>query len=107
MKKFTLFFILLAASITLLTACQSSGNSGSVVGTYVNRNNTSEYFELHEDNTFYLFEYNTELTGTWSVEDDKLTFDFDGFASMFNATTTVKGNTIHDQEGKTWDKQEG
>lgn len=108
MKKLTILLILLFASFTLLTACQqSSTDSSQLVGTYVNPNDSSEYLDLRTDGTFLLIEFATEFPGTWSVEGNTITLDYDEFGSAFNATGTIDGNTIHDQEGKSWVKQEG
>ncbi len=107
MKKLTLLLVFLFFSLIPLVACQGSqsGDSTSFVGKYVNIDNDSEYLELYDDGTYYLWERGVEFTGTWQVENDTLIITFDHKPAHYAVEATIKGNTINDQEGKTWEKE--
>ncbi len=87
-----------------VSGCQNSAD-GSIVGTYHNQDMPEEILELHEDSTFYLYEYTVEFTGEWQVEEDTLTLTFDDMPTTITAQGTISGKTIVDQEGKTWVKE--
>lgn len=107
MKKLVVLMIFLFFSLISLPACQSSqiGGNGRVAGKYVNVDDSTEYLELHDDGTYYLLEFATEFTGTWQVEGETLTLTFDDMPANITAKGTINGNTIVDQDGKTWVKE--
>lgn len=107
MKKLALLIIFLFFSLIPLVACQGSqsGEGSGFTGKYVNIDNDSEYLELHDDGTYYLWELGVEFTGTWQVEGETLTLTFDDMPANVTAQGTIKGNTIVDQDGKTWEKE--
>lgn len=75
---------------------------GGVSGTYVNKDNPSEYLELKREGTFYLKEMGIGVTGKYEVKGDEITL----FLPMgLAAKGEIKGNTIIDEEGKIWVKR--
>jgi len=92
--------ILIALAITTVVGCSRS--SKSVTGTYVNKANSSEHLELKANGEFYLRELGMGITGKYEIEGDTITLKFDmGLA----ARGRIRGNTIIDEEGKTWVKR--
>ena len=102
----TLLLILIVLFVGLLSGC-SGGKS--IVGEYVNRDNSAEYLELRHDDTFYLEVRGVGLTGTYKVEGTTIILEFNiGLADR----GTIKDNTLVDlglprEEGKTWVKKGG
>lgn len=78
------------------------GGKGGLPGTYVNRDNPSEYLELRRDSTFYLKEMGIGLSGEWEVEEDELRLYFPELGTI---PAEIRGNTLIDREGKVWVKE--
>ncbi|HKZ77131.1 MAG TPA: hypothetical protein VJ124_02325 [Pyrinomonadaceae bacterium] len=99
------------ALATTDTATNRDGNAqGEVVdysrsapGKYVNRDNSTEYFELKPDGTFYLQESGTAFAGRYEVRGDVIT---GVLPNGMKAKGKMRGNTITDEGGKTWVKIE-
>ena len=100
--------LILSATITILilslAACSSKED---VSGKYYNTKNKAEYIELKSDNTFVLREYGDDYTGTYTVNNKKLSLKIatGTTAAKDTSTGTIEGNTIVDDEKIVWEKE--
>jgi len=102
-------WVLLGVALAMVFGSLSCGpgpegrTRASISGTYMNRDNPDEYLELRADGTFYLKEIEAGFVGEWDIKGDVLTLSFPlGLA----ARGRVEGDTVVDEEGKTWVKKE-
>lgn len=73
-----------------------------IYGKYINQDDSSEYLELDKDGTFYLREMGIGFTGNWKIKGDEIILMFSlGIA----AKGKIEGDTIIDEDGKTWKKE--
>jgi hypothetical protein len=100
MKKLIVIGVLVCLAILagIVTLYRGVG----VSGTYVNKDNPSEYLELKRDGTFYLKEMGMGFTGEYEIKGDKITLYLPlGLA----AKGEIRGDIIIDEEGKIWVKK--
>jgi len=100
LKLAVLLFLIGLLVCSMVIGC--SRTSKSVAGTYVNKANSSEYLELKANGEFYLRELGMGIIGKYEIEGDTITLKFDmGLA----ARGRIRGNTLIDEDGKTWVKR--
>lgn len=92
------FIVLISA---MIAGCgKSEGEKKeALVGTYVNKDDSSEYFVLEEDGTYrYQHEkFGYDLTGEWEAKSNKLIVSYPTTGPM--PPSTIKGNKIIGDDG--------
>ena len=103
---------LLVLSVLLFdTAACGGGGRGvlapgkaNVHGTWVNEADSSEYFELKQDGTYFLKEGGIGYSGEWEIENNTITIHVG--ETGVAARATLKDGKILDEDGKVWVKGE-
>jgi len=101
---------LLVLSVLLFgTAACGGGGRGvlapgkaNVYGTWVNEADSSEYFELKQDGTYFLKEGGIGYSGEWEIENNTITVHVG--ETGVAARATLKDGKILDEDGKVWVK---
>jgi hypothetical protein len=94
-----LSYLLLPLSALLLAGCKKT-----VSGTYISRDDGSEYIDLKRDGSFYMGTSRSGLYGKYEVDGDVITFKFDGGRAL---RARIEGNAVVEDGGPTYAKRAG
>ena len=74
----------------------------SIAGKYILQDNPNTYLELKPDGTAYFRESGVTVSGNWKTDADKIIVTL---PMGFTIRGETKGNSIMDENGRTWMKE--
>ena len=82
---------------------KTTENASMCEGRYTSGKNTSDYIEINPNNTFTMVKNGQATSGSFDVEGEDLLLS----AGSYSATITLSGDTITDEDGTRYNKDEG
>ena len=95
----------LIAMVALAAVVIFAGCIGGPEGRYVQEGYPDNYLDINHDGTFYLTAEGESISGTWTIEENRIYLTTTVLGTSSTLQATIKGNTIIDPDGMRWIKQ--
>ena len=92
MKKKTI--VGLIAIVAIAAVVIFAGCIGGPEGRYVQEGHPDNYLDINHDGTFYLMEEGKSISGTWTIEENRIYLTTTVLGTSSTLQLTIEGNTI-------------